>query len=39
MADLNPKAIQILDYIRDRIDEGLPPSVREICAALDIKST
>lgn len=39
MADLNPKALQILDYIRDRIDDGLPPSVREICAALDIKST
>lgn len=39
MSDLNPKAIQILEYIRDRIDEGLPPSVREICAALDIKST
>lgn len=39
MADLNPKALQILEYIRDRIDEGLPPSVREICAALDIKST
>ena len=39
MADMNPKALQILDYIRDRIDEGLPPSVREICAALDIKST
>ena len=39
MADMNPKALQILDYIRDRIDEGPPPSVREICAALDIKST
>ena len=39
MADMNPTALQILDYIRDRIDEGLPPSVREICAALDIKST
>lgn len=39
MAELNPKARQILEYIRDRIDEGLPPSVREICAALDIKST
>lgn len=39
MADMNPKALQILDYIRERIDEGLPPSVREICAALDIKST
>lgn len=39
MAELNPKALQILEYIRDRIDDGLPPSVREICAALDIKST
>ena len=39
MADLNPKALQILEYIRERIDEGLPPSVREICAALEIKST
>ena len=39
MADMNPKALQILNYIRDRIDDGLPPSVREICAAMDIKST
>ena len=39
MADLTAKALQILEYIRDRIDDGLPPSVREICAALDIKST
>ena len=39
MADLNPKALQILEYIRDRLEDGLPPSVREICAALDIKST
>ncbi len=39
MADLNPKALQILEYIRERIDEGFPPSVREICAALGIKST
>ena len=39
MPDLNPKALEILDYIRDRIDQGLPPSVREICAALEIKST
>ena len=36
MADMNPKALQILDYIRERIDEGLPPSVREICADLYI---
>lgn len=39
MADLNPKALQILEYIRDRLEDGLPPSVREICAALEIKST
>ena len=39
MPDLNPKALEILDYIRDRIDQGLPPSVREICAAQEIKST
>ena len=39
MSDLNPKALEILDYIRERIDQGLPPSVREICAALEIKST
>ncbi len=39
MADLNPKALQILEYIRDRLEDGLPPSVREMCAALEIKST
>jgi repressor LexA len=30
---------RVYDYIASRIDEGSPPSVREICADLDIKST
>ena len=29
----------ILDYINERISEGVPPSIREICADLSIKST
>ncbi|MDD2955588.1 MAG: transcriptional repressor LexA [Oscillospiraceae bacterium] len=39
MAELNQKARMILDYINDRIEDGIPPSVREICADLGIKST
>ena len=30
---------KILSYINERISEGVPPSIREICAALSIKST
>ena len=30
---------KILDYINERISEGVPPSIREICADLSIKST
>ena len=30
---------RILDYINERISEGVPPSIREICADLSIKST
>ena len=30
---------KILKYLRERQGEGLPPSVREICAATGIKST
>lgn len=33
------KARQVLGYIEQRIDEGFPPSVREICRDLGIKST
>lgn len=36
---LNEKAQLIYQYIRDRIDDGYAPTVREICAALDIRST
>lgn len=30
---------KILDFLKERIQEGVPPSVREICAATGIKST
>lgn len=37
---LTPKQKQILDYIKDVFrDRGYPPSVREICSAVDLKST
>ncbi|MBR3269601.1 MAG: transcriptional repressor LexA [Oscillospiraceae bacterium] len=36
---LNEKAKAIYAYIRDRIGEGYAPTVREICNALDIRST
>ena len=39
MRQLNDKARKILDYITKEISDGVPPSVREICAALQIKST
>ncbi len=39
MSQLNDKARKILDYITKQIGDGVPPSVREICAALQIKST
>lgn len=36
---LDHKAQSVLEYINDRINEGVPPSVREICGDLGIKST
>lgn len=37
---LNPKEQRVFDYIKSYIDEnGFPPAIREICKALDIKST
>lgn len=36
---MNEKMKQVYDYIRERIDSGFAPTVREICAALDIRST
>ncbi len=40
MVKLEPKEQLILDYIRETIrTRGYPPSIRDICTALDIKST
>lgn len=39
MPEISQKAQRVLEYIQERIEEGIPPSVREICAALGIKST
>ncbi len=37
---LTPKQEQILEYIKDVFkDRGYPPSVREICTAVNLKST
>ena len=36
---LNEKAKAIYEFIKDSINSGFPPTVREICNALDIKST
>ncbi|MEF9853838.1 MAG: transcriptional repressor LexA [Hydrogenoanaerobacterium sp.] len=36
---LDKKVQGVLEYINERICEGVPPSVREICADLNIKST
>ena len=39
MRDLNAKEAAVLEVVRDAIDHGLAPSVREICARLGMKST
>lgn len=40
MRDASEKKMQILDFIRKEIDDkGYPPSVREICLAVGLKST
>ncbi len=36
---LNERAMDIYQFIKDSIDNGYPPTIREICNALDIKST
>lgn len=36
---LNEKAMNIYQFIKESIENGYPPTVREICAALNIKST
>ena len=39
MPELNAKEAAVLEVVRDAIDHGLAPSVREICARLGMKST
>ncbi len=38
--DLNEKQVLVLEFIKEQLAaKGYPPSVREICSAVDIKST
>ncbi len=39
MPNLTAKQQQVFDYIVSRLDDGLPPTVREICSKTGIKST
>ena len=39
MSHVGAKAQMVYEYILDRMTEGLPPTVREICTDLDFKST
>ena len=39
MRELEPQEQRILEYISERITDGVPPTVREIGAALGFKST
>ena len=40
MKNLKPKELRVFEFIKNRIDEiGYAPSVREVCADLNIKST
>lgn len=39
MEQLHPLAVKIFDYINERSANDIVPSIREICDALDIKST
>lgn len=39
MKPLNEKQQKVLMFLKERAQDGVPPTVREICAAADIKST
>lgn len=39
MAKLNEKHAALLQYVTDQINNGVPPTVREICQQFGIKST
>lgn len=39
MKQLNDSQLKILEFLKERMSEGVPPSVREICDATGLKST
>ena len=39
MKSLNEKQQKILTFLKERAQDGLPPTVREICAAVGLQST
>ena len=39
MGKLNATAMRIFDYIKERSIDDIPPTIREICSELSIKST
>ena len=39
MQPINEKQQKVLSFLQERAQDGLPPTVREICAAAGIKST
>lgn len=36
---MNDKEKRVFDYVKERMEDGFAPSIREICAALGIRST
>ncbi len=36
---MNEKEKRVYEFIKKRVEDGIPPSIREICAALNIHST
>ncbi|MCM1022733.1 MAG: transcriptional repressor LexA [Prevotella sp.] len=36
---MNDKEKRVFEYVKERMEDGFAPSIREICAALDIRST
>jgi len=36
---MNEKEKRVFDFVKQRVEDGIPPSIREICSALDIAST
>ena len=39
MKPLTEKQLKVLEFLKERAQDGVPPTVREICAAAGIKST